>query len=1319
MKDAFTGEEINQTSSNSPLPLDINFEPNDPKQFQGNINSLHPREYLEKDKPKPFEAGFIKQPYYAGFFETAKEQFKETSELVNLNDYSSRHTLDANPMDDIVPAGWNPKDDPSAFEGIDSKWNTYLLGATGPKDLRRRYNYALDQQSKEQLIKDGSFFGWLAGGFAGISPIGSPSSLIPIAGQVKYAKYGKTILNSMGRALPGVALGSAMHEATLETTKATGTLENFVINTFADIVFGEVFVGGIAGASRLIDSGAVWNLRKLITPYYHGIDYKVRVNEKGQFKGYQAVDSTGSLSAAEVTYAQDLADSTLAKTGLFKIPFVGEGAEKFFGVFSPKVRMITSKFPTIRGMINRVADHSFITEGIEQGKPAPQTFTNLMNKLEGSNRSLSAQIDSLHLVRNGMDIGYRATNSLKNLAGKFTKDGYVSKETFGDEVRQVLIHETPSQHSAVNEAASLLRKHIDDSYEQFREAYGLPKDWLPPRTAEGYLMRVYNTDFMALNEEGQSGWHNVITGWLKEADEKINAHMEPIRSAQARLAEFESKHAQLINRTNITDREVKRSAEELVALKANVRALEEKLQNELRNNSDLHIHVEDMSALSADEAKEIEQLTKRQRIALKELEEKREIVSKIRAEAKKRARAATKAKTVKGAKGNLRKSATGELVLEQEEAKLAIAEREYADETEKLQQLMHEGKINSRLFYKEQDSFIYRFKDTNNRLKFRDTYESDFHRRTASKAYYDTIMNQTPEQILGQIMGRLTGSGRTNPIKQRTLLIPDQVLYDNNFLVKDIMPNVINYRNFLGRRTFMKNVFNDITLDGGMEPLVNSLAKEYEGFRATLNKNLIKNTERHEELKKNDKLSPQERTKQEEKLESEKIAIQKELNKLAKQYNTAKSQMKVVYDKMIGNRAGSKEAEKYSQMLMNFTVATKLGFVPFAMITDLTANALQHGLWPFIRDGIVPAIQSLGGILKTKDSEALRKSAPHVHLGLQDMLLGYADKNFAGQAQPFINMGSRVATGLETIAHLSTNLTGTNYFDNALQHISGSILQSKIMASMFEYKAGTLSKKDLNNLLKYGLDPKEWSEKFINAWKKAGGDKTSLGGYNSKFWAWEDLEAANKFSDTVFRGVKDTVIQRDILDAPFFMDNPLGRIIMAFKGWTFASLNRYLIPTLQRADADKLMGMSLMLAAGSLVSPVRRIAAGKDPYPEDSTPGQIAWAAFQDSGIFSFPLNVIEDMNLLTGGNLLGNLKNDRYRDRTMAGLLGPAAGQANDIYSILGMMWSGEVNQSDVNKMVRLIPFANMTETRGLSNKLVESLELPRTRAEARAINE
>lgn len=1305
MRDLFDDKEIVTPNSNSALPLNVNFTPGNPTTYNGTPpQSIHP----EEGEKKPFEIGIEKEPYHAGIIETAKAQFGRTSDLNHVSSFLQRTAQDASPYNDEVPAGWKPTDDPSAFDGVQKDNLGYLLGATSPKDLRRRYNYVLDRQQKDELVKNGSFFGWLTGGFGGMT-IGSPEMFIPIAGQIKYAKYAPTIINSMAKALPSVGLSSIIHQAAENADSLNGSLENFVVGSAIDTVFGSLFMGGLAGAGRLVDTAALYDLRKALLPYYHGIDFKVQADAEGKLVGFKAWDTSGNLSAAEMSYAQDYADSTFMKSGIFKIPYLGEGTLKAFGVMSPIVRMINSRFDTVRGFVDRVADHSFITKNIDEGRPAPQKFENLWNQLQGSNRALAAQINGLHVARNGFDISNRAVNSLKDMTGKVSRSGYTSKEDFGKEIRNVLIHEEPSEHGAVNEAAALLRTHIDSSYKMFREAYNLPENWMSPKTAAGYLMRVYNTPFMIAKE---NEWHSVITGWLKEADGTINSYMEPINKLRTSIKDAEAIHQELIRRPNITDEEVKKSSDNIAGMRKQATAMEEKVQNEIRNNDDLRIHAEDLTALSADEAKELKQLLKPLREKEKAVEAQQKIVTQLKELKSKKSQSAKKGKTVETAKKHAAVADATEEQIAKEEDKLHDLRIAHADEEDLLQQRAHNGEINSLFYTKESGSFIYKFKDPNERLRFRDTFEGDAARQTASKAYYDTIMNQTPEQTINQVMNKLSGS-KENPLKQRTLLVPDKVLYDSNFLSNDIMANVASYRNFLGRRTFLKTVFNDVTIDGGIEPVITQLTKEYEAFRKPLNENLAKVKAERELVGKSETAA----TTQD--LDRRQKAIEKEVLKLHKDFETAKDQMHFTYDKMMGKRVGTAKSNRNSRMIMAYTAAIRLGFVPYTMITDLSANILQHGLWPFIRDGIVPAVESLGGILKTKDSTALRKAAPHVNLALQDVLMGYADKNYGTLATPYINLGSRVATGLENVAHLSSNLTGTTYFENGLQHITAGIMQSKIMEAMFEHKAGTLSKKDLQGLLKYGLDPKEWADRFIEAFEKSGGGKTKLGGYQSNFWEWQDLQAANKISDTVFRGVKDTVLSRGMLDAPFIMDNPWGAILMGFKGWTYASLNRYVIPSMQQADAQKLMGIMFMLGAGALVSPSRRIASGKDPYPEDVTPQQIAWAAFQDSGYFSIFGDMIADMNLFTGGVLnkdfLGNLRNDRYRDRTLAGLLGPAGGVVQDLYSVAGMAASGELNQADINKLMRLVPFTQMSEFRALSNKAVESLNYPATRYQAR----
>lgn len=1317
MKDIFSGEEIAPKGSKG-LPLDINSTPNNSEITTESINSIHP----EEGNHDPFSLGLDQQQYHAGFWETAGAALHQTSEVYNVNEFAQRHSN--NPLDDIVDPNWKPTSDPSMLAGVDSKYQSYMMGATSKKDQLYRYSNVIDYQKRDSIVENGSFLGGLLGGFAGMTPPFSPSTLIPIAGQIKYARYGKTLINSIARSLPGVALSSVAHEATLNATKASGNLEDFVVNSFADTLFGAAFFGGVSVAGRAIDSAALWDMRKTILPQYHGIDFKPKVNEKGEINGYQAVDSTGSLSAAAVSYAQDIANSTFAKTGLFKIPYVGQGFINTFSVLSPLMRMMNSPYKVVRAITDRAANHSFITEGILAGKPAPQKFENEMDKVRGEMRVFSAQMTGLHLVRNGMDISTKtrariqSTSYLKELKSKVSPENYTSVEQFHSEIDEAVRSGESSPHAAVNEAANMIRTKLDDTYKAWRKAYDLPDTWLPPKTSQEYLMRVYNTPLMNLKG---NDWDKVVSKWFKDADATIDSHMQPIRDAQTIIDEHKEKHSILVDTPNVSNKQIKDSAEQLLALKANKKAMEENLQNELRTNDDLKLHVDDHSALSADEAKQIQELTKRQRIIEKEITEHEKKISAVKKQAKARESAALKSKTVKTARGNKRKSAIGEQLLpdlEDHARKLAI---ELDEEMQKLQEKMHNGEIPRNLWNETPGSMVRTLKDPSDRLKFRDTFESDFHRQTAARAHYNTIMNTTPEQMTEHVMGHFTGGIKGSPLKSRTLLLPDKVI--SQFLDKNVVSNVMNYKYFLSRRTFMKQIFQDVSIDGGFEPLIKQLSDEHQFIHGNLSENLARISEKKTKLEEkiaNASDSDKEKLNRDnQKLDNEKKNVEKQLGKESKNLETAKEQLKILHDKMMGRRVFGKNATKYSHMIMSYTSAIKLGFVPFMQITDLAANVLQHGMWPFIRDGIVPAIESLGGILKTKDSEALRRSAPHVNLAAQDTLTGYADKNFGGEAIPYFNLGSRVANGLEGLAHFSSNLSGMNYIDNGLQHITGNIAQSTFMEYAHAFKAGTLSKADSIKMLKYGVDLNEWADRFMAGFNEAGANKTKLGGYNSKFWEWSDQEASNKFGDAVFRGIKDTLLQKGMLDAPFFMDHPLGSVIMAFKGWTFASLNRYVIPAMQQPNGEKLAGITFMLAMGALVSPTRRIAAGKSPYPDDVTDGQIMYAAIQDSGFFSIFADVLADANIFTGGTLLGNLRNDRYRDRTMAGLLGPSASIANDMYSVVGAAFSNQMNQNDVNKMMRLIPFTQLTEFRGLSNKFVENMDIPKTRAQAKRLNE
>lgn len=1329
---AINGEEVNNDapdfvkdikmpSSKMPLDMDFEFTPNNPYTIEGSASSLGESKNIKgiSDKPRFLATAGAEAAEFNITYQAAHAGYNELTKV--------------DTADDIHSSDWTPTKDPSMFYNVRPEFINYMMDATGPQDQSYRLHRVMAEQEHSDNLANGSTFAKIIGGIAGIAT--DPMSYIPIVGWAKYARFAPTIFKTAAKVFPGIATYAVAQSAATQANKINGNMSEFLTDSFINTVTGTVLFSGFGAVGLAFDKLELWNLRGLSKSYVDGIDYKIATDEEGKVTGFKAFSNApnDNLSAARVNFAQELADSSFQKSGLFKIPYVGDAALKFFSMpvlGTPLPKLLNSPFKTLRGFVDRAMDHSIITKGLEEGKVAPQKFSSLMNQQYASIRMLSAQIDALHLERNGFDLTNRTAigivdtslglkkKALKAL-GKDIGNGYVSKDDFHSEVEEVLHTTNPSKHAPVNEAAAMLRETMDQTYSNYRKAYNLPDDWMPPKTAEGYLMRVYDTPYLNAH---QNEWTQAISGWLKESDEIINSHLEPINSLKNKIDEAESFHQDLIRRPKITDSQVSKSSKEIAAMRMKKTAMEEKLQNELRENPDLHIHVEDWNALSANEAKELKALTKPIEDLKKQVDEQKEIVASIKKVSYRKERASVKAKTVKTAKKQASLTDMSENDFEIENGKLRDLQNKHDEAEDALQQRIHDGEINPRFYSKIKDSQRYALRDPSERLKFRDTYENHAAREQHAKAYYDTIMNQTPEQTISQVMGKLNGNISENHIKQRTLMIPDDVLYKNNFMSKDLMSKVSNYVTYLSRRTHLKNVYRDVTIDGGIEPLIANLAADHEEMRAPLNEMAGKLKQQLGDLKDkiaSDKTSGLEKAEAEKQMagvEKQIKANDKQFTKTRKEFEEAEDQMKHVFEKMMGLKNMSRKSRQFQSLVMSFTAMANLPFVPFSMINDLSASGLQHGIWPFIRDGVYPMIQSFGGMLKTKDSESLRKTAPAVNLALQDVLKGYADRNWGMYTNPYLNLG-RTVESVEKLAHFSSNFTLTNYIDNGLQRIAGTISQSEFMRILHAFKNGSMTEKESLYLRKYGIDPEKWSERMIKSFNEDGGTKTAVGGYQSNFWQWQDMEASEVMSQAIFRSIQNTTINRGLLDSPFWADNMIGSIVHGFNGWTYASINRYVIPSMQKPDAQKLLGVLFMLGTGSLVSPFRRMARGQDPVPDNMTDEQRLWETVQDSGYFSFFSNILADANVFSAGNLLGDLKNDKYRDRTRAGLLGPGWGTANRMFDIISAIGSGEWNEADAKKAARMIPVANASWTWMMSQSLIESLGLPKTRAQAHAL--
>ena len=1263
------------TNDSVNLPFDITFDKNAVPIFDGSVGYS---KINTKEAP--------------GALATAVGEFRDVSEFST----ASRFLDDVkykNPFYETAPEGWSVKDEIERVTGLDPKYFGPMMKAKGPQEFSMLYGKALDRQADDNDWKDGSTFMKLVGGFA--ASVTNPSSLFPIARAAKYISMSEGLLMNVARMTPGIAASSIAHNAWQNSLKQGGNMEDFIVDTAVDTIAGLAFMGGGAGLSEAINATHLWNVRGTMKMLYDGIETKAVINKEGEVVGHLAVPLPGeAMSAQKVSHAQKFLDSEMAKQGLFKVPYLSGLLGKGASAINPIVRGLTSEWETLRGWTNSVYSHSLVTQGIEKGEEAPIKFEEIMSTLRGENQQINYQYSGFYLERIGIEQGNQGVNFVQKMLAK-SKDQYVTEEAFGAEVQGVMTSGTPSQHAPVNAAAAMVREELDKMYSEYRFLHDKEENWLPSKTAFSYLSRVYNRDFL-LNNQGL--WEQTVFNEIKRREAIIDTHMQPIEAKRQEIKDAKIAHDALI-KSNPEDSVLADSVRALSKKQRELKRLKDNVQNMLRDTPDMRIHIEDANAVSAREANMIKKIMK----PIKKMEEDHS-AKKAELEAINKevfTNENRKYTALQAEKALERDAKVKELKIEQDRLKSEIREikEKIADAHDNIQVMAQEGKLNRNIYNRIPGSNEIKLKDPKIRLKFVDKFESDHAIIESAGATRNTILNQTNEETLNQVMNNLNMVKGENPVKNRTLMIPDEALYNAGFLNRNIAHNVSNYRVALGRMNSMKKVFGNLSDEGGIKPLTDKLTLEYQTKVA---KNQAVQYNKDGTVK---SISPK-----------EKRDMDRETRRLQKSFDSAKEDMANGLNRMMGRNRLSKGQRAFSNISRTFAAMTKLGFLPLTMQTDMAAIMFKHGFWPSIRDGLLPVIKTLNGYAKTKAGESMREDAAHAHLANNHLMSGYNEREWNSMTEQHVPILGKLQNGLETAAHVTTNFNLTSYFENFLQRWTASVVQSKIMKFMLDHEAGNLSKANRKTLLLYGINPDEWGPKFLKGWRKAGEDGNGFGGYQSNYWRWDDATAVNRMSQSIQNAVKDTIIRRGMGDAPFFTDNNLlGMMYGTFKGWTMASGTRYLMPLMQQPDPQKIMGTVLMLGAGAMQEPLYRFAKGETEM-EPNNENKWIFQSITNSGVFSLPAEFVQEANIIAQGRLFPGITNERFKNRSLSGVLfGPQGGIADDLSKIMTMAISGNYNENDVKKMARMTPVVSSIYLRGLTNKWIESMGMPKTYNEAK----
>ncbi|EMD6370273.1 hypothetical protein VRQ87_000087 [Morganella morganii] len=534
--------------------------------------------------------------------------------------------------------------------------------------------------------------------------------------------------------------------------------------------------------------------------------------------------------------------------------------------------------------------------------------------------------------------------------------------------------------------------------------------------------------------------------------------------------------------------------------------------------------------------------------------------------------------------------------------------------------------------------------------------------REELEAAADDIINKIIGAPAGIVPGELIPDGLTKHAgftKARTLNIPDERIKD--FLESDVNYVMENYIRQVAPEIELTKRFGRVDMDGQIK----AITEDYN------------------------------------RLISE-AATPKERAKLEKRRDADLRDIRAMRDRLLGTYGAPKDPSSFfvraGRVARHVNFLRLLGGMTISSLPDMARPIMQHGL----RSALKPLGKMMTDISKMRIAKAdLREMGIGLEYALSSRSKVIADLNDPYSRRSFLERG------LEWSSQKFGNFTLMNQYTDTMKMWSGLITQSKVLNAANVVAGGKkLSKKEITKLAHIGID-ESMLHRIADQYSRHGEDLDGLLAGHSHLW--DDRVVREAFQSAILKDVRTTVITPGIGDTPLMMSSELGKIVMQFKTFFFATHNRALVSGIQSGDASFYYGALLQVGLGSLVYVLKSMMAGREI---NTDPANLVKEGLDWSGMMGWlgePNNVLENLSGGTYGMsaMFGGPPASRYQSRNGIGaLLGPTFDLGGDIKNITAGVLNGEFDDREVRSVRKLLPFQNLFYLAPLLNQVEEQMK-------------
>lgn len=534
--------------------------------------------------------------------------------------------------------------------------------------------------------------------------------------------------------------------------------------------------------------------------------------------------------------------------------------------------------------------------------------------------------------------------------------------------------------------------------------------------------------------------------------------------------------------------------------------------------------------------------------------------------------------------------------------------------------------------------------------------------REELEAAADDIINKIIGAPAGIVPGELIPDGLTKHAgftKARTLNIPDERIKD--FLESDVNYVMENYIRQVAPEIELTKRFGRVDMDGQIK----AITEDYN------------------------------------RLISE-AATPKERAKLEKRREADLRDIRAMRDRLLGTYGAPKDPASFfvraGRVARHVNFLRLLGGMTISSLPDMARPIMQHGL----RSALKPLGKMMTDISKMRIAKAdLREMGIGLEYALSSRSKVIADLNDPYSRRSFLERG------LEWSSQKFGNFTLMNQYTDTMKMWSGLITQSKVLNAANAVAGGKkLSKKEITKLAHIGID-ESMLHRIADQYSRHGEDLDGLLTGHSHLW--DDRVVREVFQSAILKDVRTTVITPGIGDTPLMMSSELGKIVMQFKTFFFATHNRALVSGIQSGDASFYYGALLQVGLGSLVYVLKSMMAGREI---NTDPANLVKEGLDWSGMMGWlgePNNVLENLSGGTYGMsaMFGGPPASRYQSRNGIGaLLGPTFDLGGDIKNITAGVLNGEFDDREMRSVRKLLPFQNLFYLAPLLNQVEERMK-------------